>query len=84
MFIRALESQHCNAENITKVILQRWLEGKGKTPVSWATLIDVLKWVGMNVLADQIEDALQQIKDILRSTPTAEKATELEMESGKW
>ena len=35
----------------------------------------------MIVLADQIEDALQ---DIPRSTPTGEKATELELESGKW
>ena len=40
MLVRALESQHLlNAEDITKAILLRWLEGKGKTPVSWATLI---------------------------------------------
>ena len=79
--VTSLESKHLHKpENITKAILQRWLEGKGKTPVSWTTLIDILRVIGLDELADQIEDALQ---DIPRSTPTAEKATELVMESGK-
>ena len=73
---------HHNAEDITKAIFQRWLEGKGKTPVSWATLIGALKWVGLDELVDQLVDA--SLPDISRSTPTGEKSTELEMESGKW
>ena len=73
---------HHNAEDITKAILQRWLEGKGKTPVSWATLIDVLKWVGLDELVDQLVDA--SFPGVSRSTPTGEKSTELEMESSKW
>ena len=82
--VDALKSQHLlNAESITKAIFQKWLEGKGKTPVSWATLIGALRQATLNTLAKEIEDALP---DIPRSTPTAEKATELEMESGtcKW
>ena len=76
--VDALKSEHHhNAENITKAIFQKWLEGKGKTPVSWATLIDVLRMSCLDELADEI-------KDILRSTPTGEKSTELEMEPGKW
>ena len=75
--VDALKSEHHhNAENITKAIMQRWLEGKGKTPVSWATLIGALRQATLIVLADQIEDALQHIS---RSTPTVEKATELEI-----
>ena len=81
--VRALTSQHhhYDAENITTAILQCWLDGKGKTPVSWATLIGALREIDLDELADQIENALL---DIPRSTPTAEKATELEMVSGKW
>eukprot|EP00731_Ephydatia_muelleri_P005504 Em0002g1680a len=56
--VDALKSQHLlNAENITTAILQRWLEGKGKTPVSWATLIGALRQATLNTLADQIEAA---------------------------
>ncbi|KAL5505335.1 hypothetical protein EMCRGX_G006750 [Ephydatia muelleri] len=56
--VDALKSEHLlNAENITTAILQRWLEGKGKTPVSWATLIGALRQATLNTLADQIEAA---------------------------
>ncbi|CAI8015955.1 hypothetical protein GBAR_LOCUS9852 [Geodia barretti] len=48
---------------ITKAILQRWLEGTGRTPQSWATLITVLREVDLNVLAKQIKDNLVQEQD---------------------
>ena len=48
---------------ITKAILKRWLEGTGRTPQSWATLITVLREVDLNVLAKQIKDNLVQEQD---------------------
>lgn len=45
-----------NAEPIVTEIFQKWLTGNGK-PVSWRTLIGVLRDTGLNVLAGDIEDA---------------------------
>jgi len=47
-----------NAQQINMEILQEWLAGGGKEPVSWRTLIRVLRDVGLNVLAGDIEAAL--------------------------
>ena len=44
---------------INQEILQRWIQGKGRQPVQWSTLIDVLKKIGLSVLAEKIEDNLQ-------------------------
>ena len=44
---------------INQEILQRWIQGKGRQPVQWSTLIDVLKKIGLSVLAKKIEDNLQ-------------------------
>ena len=43
---------------ISIAILQRWLEGTGRKPQSWATLVTVLKEIGLSVLAKDIEDNL--------------------------
>lgn len=46
--IDALEAEHCkNAEKINMAILKQWLQGKGLKPVTWSTLVNVLKKVGM-------------------------------------
>jgi hypothetical protein len=56
----AIEAQYRPDQNrITKAILQKWLEGTGRTPQSWATLITVLREIGLNVLAQEIEDNLR-------------------------
>ena len=56
--VDALKSEHHhNAENITTAIFQKWLEGMGKKPVSWATLIAALRQATLNTLADQIAAA---------------------------
>lgn len=47
-----------NASDINCNIFQLWLQGKGKQPVSWATLIAVLRDIDMNELAKNIEDTL--------------------------
>ena len=48
VLVPALEQEHQrNAENINMAILQRWLQGKGLKPVTWSTLVDVLKKIEM-------------------------------------
>ena len=51
---------HGNQIRITEAILKKWLEGTGKTPQSWTTLITVLRGIELNVLAKEIEDNLLQ------------------------
>ena len=42
--VQALEKEHQrNAESINMAILQRWLQGMGVKPVTWSTLVDVLR-----------------------------------------
>ena len=49
-----------DAEKINMAIFSRWLQGKGAQPVAWSTLIDVLRKIGLCVLADDIESGLKQ------------------------
>ena len=44
----ALEKEHqMKAEEINMAIFKQWLEGKGVKPVTWSTLVTVLKNVGL-------------------------------------
>ena len=43
-----------DAEQINFEILRLWIGGKGK-PLCWDTLIDVLKAIGLNTLAGDIQ-----------------------------
>ena len=48
--------KHLNdAERINKEILERWLVGTGKKPVTWTTLVEVLRDIELSILADDIE-----------------------------
>ena len=49
-----------NADAINQEILKRWLLGQGKQPVSWSTLIDVLKDTGLSEMAPMIQEHLIQ------------------------
>ena len=57
--ITAIE-HHCHyrAAAINCEILQRWIQGSGKQPVTWETLVKVLKQVELKTLASQIESSL--------------------------
>ena len=44
-----------NAKDINMAILKRWLQGQGRLPVTWKTLIEVLQDTGLTVLASDIE-----------------------------
>ena len=47
--------KHLNdAERINTEILQEWLTGRGKQPVTWATLVKVLCDIKLSVLAGEI------------------------------
>ena len=46
---------HYDAEQINIEILQEWLTGRGKQPVTWATLVEVLRDIELFALACEIE-----------------------------
>lgn len=55
----AIVAQHQqNAVLINQEILTQWLQGQGKLPVSWSTLTDVLKDVGLTELSQMIQETL--------------------------
>ena len=45
---------HCDAQRINIEILQEWLIGRGKLPVTWATLVEVLRDIELSTLAGDI------------------------------
>ncbi len=48
-----------NAKAINREVLVQWLAGKGRQPVSWNTLLEVLKDIDLQALANDIESALR-------------------------
>lgn len=53
----SITSEHQkNAEAINQEILKRWLQGQGKNPVVWLTLLDALDHSGLSKLADIIRE----------------------------
>ena len=46
---------------ITYNILDHWLQEKGKTPVTWETLITELDQIGLKDLARKIESSLTNV-----------------------
>ena len=54
--ITAIENEYkCNADRINLRVLQLWVQGKGRQPVTWATLVAVLQDTGLVKLANDIE-----------------------------
>ena len=45
-------------EDIVDAILIEWLKGGGRTPVTWETLIAVLRECGLVTLADDVNNAI--------------------------
>lgn len=59
--VKSIETaQRGDPLRITVVILQRWLQGQGRLPVTWHTLIECLRDAELNVVAGYIEDAFSQ------------------------
>ena len=54
--VRNMELKHReDANRINKEILQEWATGRGKKPVSWQTLTEVLCDIELCTLASEIE-----------------------------
>ena len=54
--IDSIAHKHINdAEKINMEVLQQWINGKGKHPVTWTTLIQVLCDIELTILAGEIE-----------------------------
>ena len=57
--ISALERELMkNAQNINYRVFYEWLQGEGRRPVSWETLVSVLEDIGLNQLAKSIRDTV--------------------------
>ena len=53
---RALAHKHNNnANEINREIIEEWVAGKGKHPVTWKTLTEVLRDIELSTLAEEIE-----------------------------
>ena len=46
------------SSDIIREILKRWVRGQGRQPVTWKTLIEVLKIIKLTELASSIQTAL--------------------------
>ena len=44
-----------DAEQINMEVLRQWLTGKGKRPITWKTLMEVLHAIELKTLAKEIE-----------------------------
>ena len=54
-----IEHHHEDATKINLQIFQKWMQGKGKLPVEWSTLTEVLKDIGLSELAIEMEQTLK-------------------------
>ena len=52
------DEYHSKRQRIVGEIFHRWLKGEGRHPVSWRTLIEVLRNIELSVLAMDIESCL--------------------------
>ena len=56
--IEDLERQYQrNGEDINRRILQEWLDGTGRKPITWTTLVKVLSDIGKGELAKKLEES---------------------------
>ena len=53
-------SEHGDPVDITVDILKQWLQGKGRKPVTWKTLVKCLRDTDLNAVADDIESSLSE------------------------
>ena len=44
--------------DINRQILRLWVQGKGRQPVTWTTLVTVLQDIGLVTLAKEIENVI--------------------------
>ena len=64
-------SERGDPVEITVEILKQWLQGKGRKPVTWHTLVKCLRDTDLNTLADNMDSLLSEQKDS-NKTPSEE------------
>ena len=52
------DNKENGVESIVTAIIREWLFGRGKLPVSWKTLIEILREMNLKILADDVEGNL--------------------------
>ena len=58
--VTSIVENQVSVYRIAREICRQWLEGKGKQPVTWNTLINVLKQVQLMTLASHIEKSINK------------------------
>ena len=69
--VAAIELDQQMQFRICREIVKRWLEGKGKQPVTWGTLIDVLDQIELTELSSDIRS---HISDEVLNTPVSPRS----------
>ena len=54
--VKNIEHDYREIERINTEILQEWVTGRGKKPVTWETLTEVLRHIELCALASEIEE----------------------------
>ena len=57
--VEEIKDDENGARKIKRAIMKRWLKGKGKEPVSWRTLVEVLESVKLRELVKELQSALE-------------------------
>ena len=52
------EKYRGDPEEIVTAVYKKWINGAGRQPVTWQTLVDVLRDIKLNSLAEEMETAL--------------------------
>ena len=55
---RIRQDSHLQAESACRIVFTEWLQGKGREPKTWNTVIEVLKEMKLSELAHNLEDVL--------------------------
>ena len=60
--ISSLETKHGeNVQEINLEVFRLWINGVGRKPISWNTVVTVLREIGLNALASKINSTMNQI-----------------------
>ena len=54
--VRNIQYDYREIEQINTEILREWVTGRGKKPVTWETLTEVLRDIELGALASKIEE----------------------------
>ena len=70
--VRIIEMKHQDPVDITVEILEQWLQGRGRMPITWQTFVQCLRDTELNVLANNIESSLSEHNGSKDKVPSKE------------